>query len=107
MARVSAVCMLAALTRVQSSLVRLTISMMVGTPRPSSPTSHAVAPSYSISLGRVGVIAELVLQPLQEHPVAAAVGQHSRQQEAGQTAWGLGQHPEDVAHRCRGEPLVP
>ena len=42
--------MLVALPSVQSSLVRLTISMMVGTPRPSSPTSHAVAPSYSTSL---------------------------------------------------------
>ena len=38
-----------ALPSVQSSRVRLTISMMVGTPRPSSPTSHAVAPSYSTS----------------------------------------------------------
>src|ERR1700735_3245388 len=42
--------MLVALPSVQSSRVRLTISMMVGTPRPSSPTSHAVAPSYSTSL---------------------------------------------------------
>ena len=42
--------MLVALPRVQSSRVRFTISMMVGTPRPSSPTSHAVAPSYSTSL---------------------------------------------------------
>ncbi len=42
--------MLVALPSVQSSRVMFTISMMVGTPRPSSPTSHAVAPSYSISL---------------------------------------------------------
>ena len=42
--------MLVALPSVQSSRVRLTISMMVATPRPSSPTSHATAPSYSISL---------------------------------------------------------
>ena len=42
--------MLVALPSVQSSRVRLTISMMVGTPRPSSPTSQAVAPSYSTSL---------------------------------------------------------
>ena len=49
MARVRPVRMLVALPSVQSSRVRLTISMMVGTPRPSSPTSHAVAPSYSTS----------------------------------------------------------
>ena len=42
--------MLVALPRVQSSRVRLTISMMVRTPRPSSPTGHATAPSYSTSL---------------------------------------------------------
>ncbi len=39
-----------ALPSVQSSRVMLTISMMVRTPRPSSPSSHAVAPSYSTSL---------------------------------------------------------
>ncbi len=37
----------------QSSRVRLTISMMVGTPQPPSPTSHATAPSYSTSLRRL------------------------------------------------------
>src|SRR4051812_49007521 len=42
--------MLVALPSVQSRRVRLTISIIVGTPRPSSPTSHAVAPSYSTSL---------------------------------------------------------
>ena len=33
----------------QSRRVRLTISMIVGTPRPSSPTSHPTVPSSSIS----------------------------------------------------------
>ncbi|CAB4938445.1 unannotated protein [freshwater metagenome] len=33
----------------QSNLVMFTISMMVRTPRPSSPTSQPVAPSYSSS----------------------------------------------------------
>ena len=32
--------------------------------------------------GGVGVVAQLVLEPLQEHPIAAAVGQDSRQEEA-------------------------
>ncbi|CRR11434.1 hypothetical protein PAERUG_P54_1_London_24_VIM_2_04_13_05255 [Pseudomonas aeruginosa] len=34
----------------QSKRVMATISMMVGTPRPSSPTIQARAPRYSISL---------------------------------------------------------
>ena len=41
--------MLVADPRVQSSRVMFTISMMVLTPLPSSPTSHAVASSYSTS----------------------------------------------------------
>ena len=56
--------------------------------------------------GGVGVVAELVLEPLQEHSVAGAVGQDARQHEAGQPARGLREHQEDVAHRRRGEPLV-
>ena len=52
------------------------------------------------------MVAELVLEPLQEHPVATAVGQDPRQEEAGQATWRLGQHEEDVAHRRRREPLV-
>jgi hypothetical protein len=50
MAMASPCRMLVALPSAQSSRVMLTISMMVGTPRPSSPTSQTVAPSYSISL---------------------------------------------------------
>ena len=56
--------------------------------------------------GRVGVVAELVLEPLQPHPVETAVGQHAGQEETGQPARRLGQHQEDVTHRRRGEPLV-
>ena len=39
----------AALPRMQSSLVELTISMIVATPRPGSPTGQATASSYSTS----------------------------------------------------------
>ena len=60
-ARDSPVRMLVALPRVQSSRVRLTISMMVGTPRPSSPTSQAVAPSYSTSLEALAWLPSLSL----------------------------------------------
>ena len=56
--------------------------------------------------GGVGVVAELVLEPLQEHPIAAAVGQDPRQEEAAQPGRRLRQHEEDVAHRRRREPLV-
>ena len=48
-AATTAVRMPAAVPRVQSRRVTFTISTMVRTPRPSSPTSQAVAPSYSIS----------------------------------------------------------
>ena len=41
--------MAAALPSTQSSLVALTISMMVATPRPGSPTRQAKAPEYSTS----------------------------------------------------------
>ena len=54
--------MLVALPSVQSSRVRLTISMMVGTPRPSSPTIQAIAPSYSISLEALAWLPSLSLR---------------------------------------------
>lgn len=47
--------------RVQSRRVMLTISMMVGTPRPSSPTSQPVAPSYSISADALDLLPSLSL----------------------------------------------
>ncbi len=50
MAWVSAARTVAAEPRTQSSRVMLTISMIVGTPRPGSPTSHATVPSNSTSL---------------------------------------------------------
>jgi len=70
----------------QSSRVRLTISMIVRTPRPSSPTSQPTASSYSSSAEALERLPSLFLQPLQGEPVAGAVGQHPREQEAGQPA---------------------
>ena len=63
----------------------------------------------------IGMVAELVLEPLEEHPVAAAVGQDARQQKVrppvprrfARPGRHLREHQEDVAHRRRGEPLVP
>ena len=57
--------------------------------------------------GGVGPVAELVLEPLHAEHVAAAVGQHPRDEEAGHALVELRQHQEQVAHRGRGEPLVP
>ena len=57
--------------------------------------------------GGVGSVAQLVLEALQEEPVARAIRSPSRQQEAGEPAGGLRQHEEGVAHRGRAEPLVP
>ena len=46
---------------VQSRRVMLTISMMVGTPRPSSPTSQPTAPSYSSSAEALDLLPSLSL----------------------------------------------
>ena len=62
MARVSPVRMLVALPNVQSNRVRFTISMMVRTPLPSSPTNHAVASSYSTSLEALAWLPSLSLR---------------------------------------------
>ena len=40
----------------QSNRVRLTISMMVGTPRPSGPTRQASAPRNSVSLDALATL---------------------------------------------------
>src|SRR5207247_5014146 len=55
---------------------------------------------------RVGTVAELVLEPLDVEGVAAAVRQHSREQEARQAGGRLREYQKRVAHRCRAEPLV-
>ncbi len=56
--------------------------------------------------GGVRAIAQLVLEPLQVHRVAGAVGQDLGQQEAARAGRRLGQDHEEVAHRGRREPLV-
>ena len=55
----------------------------------------------------VGMVAELVLQSLQQHSVAGAVGQYPRHQEAAEAIRGVGEHQEHITHGSRGEPLVP
>ena len=89
MARVSPVRMLVALPSVQSSRVRLTISMMVGTPRPSSPTSHAVAPSYSTSLEALAWLPSLSLSRCRNIRLRVPSGstRGSRKQDSPPGAW--------------------
>ena len=70
--------------RTQSSRVAATISMIVGTPRPSSPRRRARrAPELQLR-GCVRAVAELVLEPLDGERVARAIGQHAGNDEAGQ-----------------------
>ena len=54
----------------------------------------------------IRLVAALVFKPLQLEPVAAAVGEPSGRQEAGQALVSLRQSQEQVAHRHREEPLV-
>ena len=99
MARVSPLRMLVALPSVQSSRVRLTISMMVGTPRPSSPTSHAIAPSYSISLEALPWLPSLFFSRCTNIRLRLPSGRIRGSMKAAQPAGRLGEHQEDVAHR--------
>ena len=92
--------------RMQSRRVWLTISMMVRTPLPSSPTSRPID-SGQFDLTRcVRTVAQLVLQPLDPDRVPRAVGAPARHPEAAESGGGLGQHEEPVGHRRRAEPLV-
>ncbi len=90
----------------QSRRVCATISMIVATPRPSSP-SRAAQRVAELDLGRgVGAVAELVLEPPDVEAVAAPVREDARQHEAREPAGGVREHEEDVAHRRRAEPLL-
>ena len=98
--------MLVALPSVQSSRVRLTISMMVGTPRPSSPTSHAVAPSYSTSLEALALLPSLSLRRCSRIRLRLPSGSTRGRKKQDSPLGSLREHQEDVAHRGGGEPLV-
>ena len=90
----------------QSSRVWLTISMIVGTPRPSSPSMRAQAPSNSTSLEALERFPSLSFRRWRWNRLRVPSGQDARQHEARQAAVGLRQHEEHVAHRRRAEPLV-
>ena len=81
--------------------------MMVATPRPSSPSRCAQVSSNSISADAFERLPSLSLSRWMANGLRVAVGQHARHDEAGEAAWRLREHEEDVVHRRRGEPLVP
>jgi hypothetical protein len=63
--------------------------------------------AMELDLGRgIRLVAELVLQPLEADLVLRSIRPIARHQIAGQTAFGLGQHQEGIAHRRRHEPFV-
>ncbi len=82
-----------------------------GDDRGHAPASRADLPGQRVIElhlgGGVGPVAELVLQPLQAHPVPLSAGQHPGEQEAGEAVRALGQGEEQVRHGRGAEPLVP
>jgi hypothetical protein len=70
--------------------------------------AHEARPgTLQLDLGRgIRAVAELVFEPLDAEPVARAVGEDARQEEAAEPGPRLGEHEEGVAHRRGAEPLV-
>ncbi len=91
----------------QSRRVKVPISRMVGTPRPSSPSSVRPRVHELDFGGGIGAIAEFVLQALDINAVEASVGQAPRHEEARQPAAALRQHQMRVALRRGKKPFVP
>ena len=91
----------------QSSRVWTTISTIVRTPRPSSPTSRAHAPSSSISLDAFERSPSLSFSRWMRKPLRVPSGSTRGSEEAREARRRLGEHEERVAHRRRAEPLVP
>ena len=58
----------------QSSRVIVTISMIVGTPRPSAPTAHPSAPSYSISAEALARLPSLFFNRCNRMPLRVPSG---------------------------------
>ena len=96
-----------ALATAQSSRVSVTISRIVATPRPSSPTRQAPAPSNSTSAEALERLPSLSFSRSSRIALTRAVGKEARHQEAGEPALRLRQHQEGVRHRRGEEPFVP
>ena len=90
----------------QSSRVWFTISMMVATPRPSSPTMRAQAPSNSTSLDAFERLPSLSLRRWRWKRLRVPSGRQrgNRKQESPRSV--CASMRKHVAHRRRAEPLV-
>ncbi len=91
----------------QSSRVAATISMMVRTPRPSSPRRWATVPLSSSSLEALDRLPSLSLSRTTSSWLREPSGSTRGTTKQVTPAGGLGQHEEHVVHRRGGEPLVP
>ena len=80
--------------------------MIVATPRPSSPTRRAHAPSSRISADAFERLPSLSLSRSMWNALRLAVRKDARQQVTRQPAGRLREHEERVAHRRGAEPLV-
>ncbi len=82
----------------QSSRVMLTISTMVRTPRPSSPTSQPVAPSYSISDDAFDLLPSLSLSRRKRIALRSPPGstRGTRKQDSPPGAWARVRNMSDI-----------
>ena len=87
-----------AVPRVQSSRVMLTISTMVRTPRPSSPTRHATAPSYSISEEALDLLPSLSLSRIRCIGLRAPSGRTrgTRKHDSPSAVWASARKRSDI-----------
>ena len=90
----------------QSKRVMLTISMMLRTPRPSSPTIQASAPRSSVSLEALDALPIFFFSRSTCNGFLVPSGPPARQQEARQAAGRLRQHQKGIAHGRRHKILV-
>ena len=96
----------AAVPMTQSRRVWPTISMIVGTPRPGSPTIRAQAPSSSISLDAFERLPSLSFRRWMWKALRVPSGRIRGSAKHDRPSGGLREHEEQVAHRRRAEPLV-
>ncbi len=82
----------------QSSRVMLTISMIVATPRPSSPTSQPSAPSYSTSLDALDLLPSLSLSRCRKKALRVPSGstRGTRKQDRPPGAWARVRNRSDI-----------
>ena len=90
-----------------SRRVWCTISMMVRTPPPGSPSASAKAPAYSISAEALARLPSLSLSRISRMALRSPSGVQRGTRKQVSPAGRLRQRQEGVRHRRRAEPLVP